>query len=220
MRGEKPMREKKPEPWVQNHENWCWATAAKIVGLHFCKRKGIRPPVLWEEQYPNGIVRDDLTGVLPLYSGCVGGVVTVDAWQYKIVENARDGISNRHGNLPEYDDAKARALRYVVTGKVNDAAVHIVEYGFYDDEMPLWEQDCFPDIERALGSGFALLGNFVGMTGTAHSVVLLPLGNSRIGVFDPCDGSYGVHSYRQVFETGFLTRKGPVLIKWIQYIGQ
>ena len=28
------MREKKPEPWVQNHENWCWATAAKIVGLH------------------------------------------------------------------------------------------------------------------------------------------------------------------------------------------
>ena len=125
----------------------------------------------------------------------------MDAWQYKIVENARDGISNRHGNLPEYDDAKARALRYVVTGKVNDAAVHIVEYGFYDDEMTLWEQGCFPDIERALGSGFALLGNFVGVTGTAHSVVLLPLGNSRIGVFDPCDGSYGVHSCRQVFET-------------------
>ncbi|MFR4350201.1 MAG: hypothetical protein ACLT3H_00865 [Roseburia sp.] len=214
------MRVKKPEPWVQNHENWCWAAAAKIVGLHFCKRKGIRPPVLWEEQYPNGIVREDLTGVLPLYSGCVGGMVTVDAWQYKIVERARDAINNMHGNLPEYDDAKVRALRYVVTGNVNDTSIQIAEHGFYNDEMPLWSQECFPDIERALDGGFALLGNFVGMSGMAHSVVLLPLGNTRIGVFDPCDGSYELYSRRQVFGTGFLAQGGTALIQWIQYIGQ
>lgn len=185
----------------------------------FCKREGIHLPVLWDEQYPNGIVREDLTGVIPLYSGCVGRMVTVDAWQYKIVGSARDAMNNMHGNLLEYDDAKSRALKYVVTRNVNDASIYIEEHGLYDDEMPLWMQACFSNIEKALDDGFALIGNYVEMVDMAHSVVLFPLGNARIGVFDPCDGSYRMHSYRQIFETGFPTQGGTDLIKWIQYIG-
>ena len=30
-------------PRIQNHINWCWATAAIIVGTEYCLRYGIQP---------------------------------------------------------------------------------------------------------------------------------------------------------------------------------
>lgn len=211
------MNNKTPHPWIQNHVNWCWATAAKITGLHFCKVKGLDSDNIWKDQYPWGIIRDDLTGLVPQYTGCMAGAVTADAWQYKIVEHA-GGRENTDGNAPEYDDAKVRALHYVAAEVCRGARVQVNEYGYYKDRVPLGRQACFKEIEAALSSNLALIGNYISQTGLAHSVVVLPSEGQTLRVYDPQDGTQAAYTLSQLFETGFPIKDGLAVIQWVQYI--
>lgn len=212
------MNNKAPQPFVQNHTNWCWATVAKIVGLHYIQKKGLPAAYQWECDFPYGVTADGMAGLIPHTLGRCLDAVTVDAWQYKIVENAKNHEKNPFGNLPEYDVAKVRALRYVVTGDANNNTFPIQEFGFYKDILPLYKQECFEEIERNLDIGFASIGNYINIDRTAHSVVIFPKANKAVTLYNPQDGTSYTCSYRQAFETGFLTTKGQAVIQWVQYI--
>lgn len=68
-------------------------------------------------------------------------------------------------------------------------------------------------------NGF-LIGNAVLYPGgICHSFAVLdrgPVGEPVI--YDPWDGSVGIHTAEEVFYTGFLSARGKGILKWVQYI--
>nr|WP_289424214.1 hypothetical protein [Faecalibaculum rodentium] len=144
-------------------------------------------------------------------------MLTVDAMQLDIVEHAKDTYRNPSGNLPEDDEGKARALRYIITGNPSSISPEIVTIGHYWDEQGLL--DSSPSlIDEAIRSGTPFIGNYQRQDGTFHSVVLYPMSSSKLKLFDPWDGFQGQFSISQIFRSGFLTNQGKGVILWIQYI--
>ena len=121
---------------VQNHINWCWATAAKIVGVEYCHRNRLPIHAGINIEHANTI-RKDCQGLRPQICGLCKGMLTVDAMQLDIVEHAKDTYRNPSGNLPEDDEGKARALRYIITGNPSSISPEIVTIGHYWDEQGL-----------------------------------------------------------------------------------
>ena len=201
---------------VQNHINWCWATAAKIVGVEYCHRNRLPIHAGINIEHANTI-RKDCQGLRPQICGLCKGMLTVDAMQLDIVEHAKDTYRNPSGNLPEDDEGKARALRYIITGNPSSISPEIVTIGHYWDEQGLL--DSSPSlIDEAIRSGTPFIGNYQRQDGTFHSVVLYPMSSSKLKLFDPWDGFQGQFSISQIFRSGFLTNQGKVVILWIQYI--
>lgn len=201
---------------VQNHINWCWATAAKIVGVEYCHRNRLPIHAGINIEHANTI-RKDCQGLRPQICGLCKGMLTVDAMQLDIVEHAKDTYRNPSGNLPEDDEGKARALRYIITGKPSSISPEIVTIGHYWDEQGLL--DSSPSlIDEAIRSGTPFIGNYQRQDGTFHSVVLYPMSSSKLKLFDPWDGFQGQFSISQIFRSGFLTNQGKGVILWIQYI--
>ena len=201
---------------VQNHINWCWATAAKIVGVEYCHRNLLPIHAGINIEHANTI-RKDCQGLRPQICGLCKGMLTVDAMQLDIVEHAKDTYRNPSGNLPEDDEGKARALRYIITGNPSSISPEIVTIGHYWDEQGLL--DSSPSlIDEAIRSGTPFIGNYQRQDGTFHSVVLYPMSSSKLKLFDPWDGFQGQFSISQIFRSGFLTNQGKGVILWIQYI--
>lgn len=201
---------------VQNHINWCWATAAKIVGVEYCHRNRLPIHAGINIEHANTI-RKDCQGLRPQICGLCKGMLTVDAMQLDIVEHAKDTYRNPSGNLPEDDEGKARALRYIITGNPSSISPEIVTIGHYWDEQGLL--DSSPSlIDDAIRSGTPFIGNYQRQDGTFHSVVLYPMSSSKLKLFDPWDGFQGQFSISQIFRSGFLTNQGKGVILWIQYI--
>jgi len=201
---------------VQNHINWCWATAAKIVGVEYCHRNRLPIHAGINIEHANTI-RKDCQGLRPQICGLCKGMLTVDAMQLDIVEHAKDTYRNPSGNLPEDDEGKARALRYIITGNPSSISTEIVTIGHYWDEQGLL--DSSPSlIDEAIRSGTPFIGNYQRQDGTFHSVVLYPMSSSKLKLFDPWDGFQGPLSISQIFRSGFLTNQGKGVILWIQYI--
>ena len=201
---------------VQNHINWCWATAAKIVGVEYCHRNRLPIHAGINIEHANTI-RKDCQGLRPQICGLCKGMLTVDAMQLDIVEHAKDTYRNPSGNLPEDDEGKARALRYIITGNPSSISSEIVTIGHYWDEQGLL--DSSPSlIDEAIRSGTPFIGNYQRQDGTFHSVVLYPMSSSKLKLFDPWDGFQGQFSISQIFRSGFLTNQGKGVILWIQYI--
>ena len=201
---------------VQNHINWCWATAAKIVGVEYCHRNRLPIHAGINIEHANTI-RKDCQGLRPQICGLCKGMLTVDAMQLDIVEHAKDTYRNPSGNLPEDDEGKARALRYIITGNPSSISPEIVTIGHYWDEQGLL--DSSPSlIDEAIRSGTPFIGNYQRQDGTFHSVVLYPMSSSKLKLFDPWDGFQGQFSISQIFRSGFLTNQGKGVILWIQYI--
>ena len=201
---------------VQNHINWCWATAAKIVGVEYCHRNRLPIHAGIKIEHANTI-RKDCQGLRPQICGLCKGMLTVDAMQLDIVEHAKDTYRNPSGNLPEDDEGKARALRYIITGNPSSISPEIVTIGHYWDEQGLL--DSSPSlIDEAIRSGTPFIGNYQRQDGTFHSVVLYPMSSSKLKLFDPWDGFQGQFSISQIFRSGFLTNQGKGVILWIQYI--
>ena len=201
---------------VQNHINWCWATAAKIVGVEYCHRNRLPIHAGINIEHANTI-RKDCQGLRPQICGLGKGMLTVDAMQLDIVEHAKDTYRNPSGNLPEDDEGKARALRYIITGNPSSISPEIVTIGHYWDEQGLL--DSSPSlIDEAIRSGTPFIGNYQRQDGTFHSVVLYPMSSSKLKLFDPWDGFQGQFSISQIFRSGFLTNQGKGVILWIQYI--
>ena len=201
---------------VQNHINWCWATAAKIVGVEYCHRNRLPIHAGINIEHANTI-RKACQGLRPQICGLCKGMLTVDAMQLDIVEHAKDTYRNPSGNLPEDDEGKARALRYIITGNPSSISPEIVTIGHYWDEQGLL--DSSPSlIDEAIRSGTPFIGNYQRQDGTFHSVVLYPMSSSKLKLFDPWDGFQGQFSISQIFRSGFLTNQGKGVILWIQYI--
>lgn len=212
------MKEMNRDPLhnIQNHINWCWAVAAKIVGIEYCHRNGLPIRANINIERANAI-RKDYQGLRPQICGLCQGMVTVDAMQLDIVEHAKDTQRNPNGNLPEDDEGKARALRYIITGNPGSISPEIVTAGYYWDEQGLLDSSSSL-IDEAIRSGNPFVGNYQRQDGTFHSVVLYPVTTSQLKLFDPWDGFQGQFSISQIFQSGFLTNQGKGVILWIQYI--
>lgn len=206
------------EPNIQNHVNWCWAVAAKIVGVEYCQRNQISSPIIDQTQKGSeDIIRKDPFGLRPYVCGSYQGQPTVDALQLSIVEHAKDPINNPDGNWPEGDLGKARALRYIITGNPESDTLSIQLVGFYADPHDLLSTAPL-SIAEAIDWGNPFIGNYQRQDGTFHSIVLTPLTESTLEIYDPWDGYREHFSKFQLFRSGFVTNRGPGIIKWIQYI--
>ena len=205
-------------PDIQNHVNWCWAVAAKIVGVEYCRRNQIPCPITAQTQRDvRNIIRRDSFGLRLHVCGSYQGQPTVDALQLSIVEQAKDPINNPDGNQPEGDTGKARALRYIITGNPESDTLSIQLVGFYADPHDLLSTAPL-FIAEAIDWGNPFIGNYQRQDGTFHSIVLTPLTESTLEIYDPWDGYREHFSKFQLFRSGFLTNQGSGIIKWIQYI--
>lgn len=205
-------------PNIQNHVNWCWAVAAKIVGIEYCLRNKIACPIIDQaNKNPKGIIRKDISGLRLHVCGSLQGKPTVDALQFSIVERAKDPINNPDGNQPEGDVGKARALRYITTGDPESDTLFVQLSGFYADPCDLLSTAPL-SIDEAISLGNPFIGNYQRQDGTFHSIVLTPLTETALEIYDPWDGFREQFSKFQLFKSGFLTNQGPGIIKWIQYI--
>lgn len=200
-----------PSAYIQNHINWCWATAAKIVGFHYLLSTGAS----FDAGTSCGTPRLDSNGLRMGYIGQKDGVPTVDIWQARIVAAARDKTVNPDGNAPEGDEGKARAIKYVISGDPNGAVPSVSTLGDYRTHG-LWH-DRKPQLDTILTSPFCMIGNYQRITGDFHSLVLKSE-EGKVVIYDPWDGSTGRFTVGQAFGTGFLLNTGPGVIKWIQYI--
>lgn len=201
----------RPVPYIQNHINWCWATAAKIVGLHYRALMGYSR-VQWPEK---GVPRSDRRGLRPEYVRYCDGVPMVDSLQAMIVEAAQEKGLNADGNSPMGDAEKIRALKYVVSGNPHSTEVSIRTLGYVDSSDLL--EEAGEELVFVLNRPSCTIGNYQRITGDYHSLVLLPK-DSGIILYDPWDGFCEWFTVRQVFSTGFLLNTGPGIIRWIQYI--
>lgn len=206
------------EPDIQNHINWCWAVAAKIVGIEYCLRNQIPCPVVEQTQKGSeDVIRKDTSGLRLNVCGSYQGEITVNAVQLSIVERAKDPINNPDGNQPEGDPGKARVLRYIITGNPESDTLSIQLVGFYANPCDLLSTAPL-SIAEAISLGNPFIGNYQRQDGTFHSIVLTPLTESTLVIYDPWDGYREQFSKLQLFRSGFLTNQGPGIIKWIQYI--
>lgn len=202
-------------PYIQNHVNWCWATAAKIIGVQYCCRNHIRPHL--SALLGASVIRGDQTGLRPQVCGESGGRLTVDAVQLAIVEHAKDLDYNPEGNLPENDEGKARALRYIITGDPDSYSPEIVICGHYRASQDMLSTSA-NQIREAMERGNCFIGNYRRQNGLFHSVVLCPNPEFQIELYDPWDGYKAQYTLTQMFRSGFLSNMGPGVIQWIQYI--
>ena len=219
----------RPKFYLQNRSNWCWAAAAKTVGLHYknqhpCFGFTIECPAPDPEQRAMGFVSPpELTG----------GVLTrdpeglchpceredgfyIDAWQRAIVMNA-GSRRGEEGDWPGGDAEKMDALRFVVTGDLNTCEIRVASLGQYDSPIPLLEAHPEP-LGIQIQNQNWMIGNHLQESGQTHSVVLMPDEKGRVRLFDPWDGFSEVYTPAQLFRSGFLSSLGRGVIKWIQYI--
>lgn len=204
------------EQIIQNHINWCWATAAIIVGTEYCLRYGISP------HFENAmgvsiVIEKDLPGLRRQACGYYQGKITVNALQFEVVEHTKDPEQNPTGYLPEGDEAKARALRYIITGDANKSFPEIIVAGLYHDKRSLLISSP-SQIAEAIDLGNAFIGNYQKRTGSFHSIILRPTADSTLELYDPWDGFTERYSKEQVFQSGFLTNQGAGVVQWVQYV--
>lgn len=205
-----------PKPYIQNHINWCWATVTKIVGTSYQLQLNL-PNQFLVNRRNVGAIRKDHSGLRPDVCGLYEGEITVDALQLEIVEHAKDPLRNPDGNLPEDDEGKARALRYIVTGDPYNLSLKIVVAGLYSNVQDLLSTSAV-FVDEAIRLGNPFIGNYLLEDRNYHSVVLFPISKSQLDLYDPWDGYKERFSKLQIFKSGFLTNQGKGVIKWIQYI--
>ncbi len=201
---------------IQNHVNWCWATTAIIVGTEYCLRYGLSPHFKNRAE-TSVVVEKNFPGLRIQACGYLDGKIAVNALQLEIVGNAKSFRENPNGCLPEGDEAKARALRYIITGDVYKPLPKIIVAGSYYDRHSLLTSSPL-QIAEAIVLGNAFIGNYQKSNGTFHSVVLRPITDSKLELYDPWDGFIEQFSKMQLFQSGFLTNQGAGVIQWIQYI--
>ena len=162
-------------------------------------------------------MRKDRLGLRPEVCGQYRGELLVDTAQLDIVERAKDSVRNPHGNLPENDDAKARALRYIIAGDPYGASPEIVLVGHYRAAGDLLSSS-LPLIDEAVGLGNPFIGNYQRPDRSFHSIVLSSVSTGQLELYDPWDGFRERFSKAQIFQSGFLTNQGVGVVRWFQYI--
>lgn len=221
-----------PKPYIQNRSNWCWAAAAKIVGMHY---KSIKPRYQFtikksigltselrqqgfvsQEEMRDGVLTFNQEGLHEPYER--DGKYFIDAWQRAIVMNSNAVMRGKDENFVADDDTKIRALKYVISGNTQSFGLQVINLGFYNDEVSLLDR-YHNEIETAFATDRWMIGNYLSeLTQKPHSVVLMTDKSGKIRLFDPWDGFNDIYSLDQIFKTGFLTNLGQGIIRWIQYV--
>ncbi len=162
-------------------------------------------------------IRDDVQGLRLKVCGRTRGRVVVDAIQLDIVNTVKNMATNSDGNSAEDDMGKIRALHYIITGNPHATLPEVMIAGYYLDPHDLLASSR-NSIDEALALRNPFIGSFLRADGNYHSVVLFPITESSIVLYDPWDGYIEQFSVTQIFRTGFLTNHSKGLVKWIQYI--
>lgn len=214
--------------YVQNRRHWCWAVACKMAGEQY-KRKHLdytfsiirESPVECGQvtpcEYDNGVVTENTDGIN--WQLQKGNKVRVDAWQRAIVMNANTTkYKGYDGDVDGDDEAKARGIRYYLTGDTDSNRVGIETLGCHDAADSLLET-AGNKIMLSLQRGEYVIGNAVSCEKKEyHSLVLLSIWGEKVMLYDPADGEILYHSVREVFCDGFRYQSGTGIIKWVQRI--
>lgn len=234
MQSEHSVKSINPKFYIQNRSNWCWAAAAKIVGLHYkilkpryqftieCSSglttKFRRLGFVSVDEMKNGVPTADREGLRFPGAIEVDDQIYVDAWQRAIVMNANTVKPGNGGNHPGDDTSKISALKYAITGSAQAFDIQVISRGHVNNPSSLLDQ-YQDEIETAFAGDRWMIGNYISsMNQKPHSVALIAEENKRIRLFDPWDGFSDIYTLDQIFRTGFLTSLGQGLIKWIQYV--
>lgn len=205
----------KPYSNIQNGENWCWVTAAKLVAHHYSHKNKNEPYKIDKSARSENVRRIDVqSGFRSLYLGVDGESYTADDLQCRIMEKASGNEVN--GKYSGNDECKCKALEYVL-GNEGTTDLRAVTIGHYASKLI---DDFEDELRTILKSNSAFIGNycFIHQPDLIHSVVCIPRNENQIYLYDPWDGYDAKFTLLQMFRTGFLTNRGAGIITWLQYL--
>lgn len=214
--------------YIQNRKHWCWAVACRMVGEQYKRlHTGYDFTIIGDSadrygnvtayEYENGVMTDDICGINWKLQWTYK--IRVDAWQRAIVMNANTAkYPGYDGDVGGDDEAKARGIRYCLTGDIHSDRVKVETLGFYDDTTSLWEryQDRLMD---SVSRQEYIIGNAVLYeTKECHSFVILCIEGEKVMLYNTADGDILYGSAKEVFAGGFKSSLGTGTIKWVQRI--
>lgn len=214
--------------YIQNRRHWCWAVACKIVGEQYKRLHGgydftiigdssIACGNVTAYEYEHGVVTDNQEGINWALQHT--DVIRVDAWQRAVVMNAN---TNKYigydGDASGDDEAKARGIKYYLTGDIYSDKVRIETLGFHDDMISVWDK-YRNQIMASIRHQEYLIGNAVLQDrNDFHSYVILCIEGSKAMLYDAADGNILYCNVEEVFKSGFKSGSGRGIIKWVQRI--
>lgn len=170
-----PLMTRYPDYYCQNKDHWCWAAAAKMVGIH--NGGGLKPEI-----DTNAKELENTGGLHDPYYGYNGSKRYVDGVQYAIVTRAKDGKDlDATGNTNEIADA----IKYVA--KKNLEVKYIRNYAEDGGTLVDLTQENINFINKELNEGRYVVG-FVDGTEKGHFIVLQKYNaDDTYTVFNPWD---------------------------------
>jgi hypothetical protein len=218
----------KDRKYIQNRKHWCWAAACRIVGEQYRRHHAgfefeiinetpTKPGQVTEREYEKGVATGDLEGIN--WNLQDGFPVRVDAWQRAIVMNANTAMgAGYEGDIAGDDEAKARGIKYFLTGNPDTDRLEVETLGWIGSEIPLpvkYEDRMMESFRRKE----YIIGNavFLGKN-EFHSFVILCMEQDWVMLYDPADGRIMYHKAAKVYREGFGCSMGTGVIKWIQRI--
>jgi hypothetical protein len=208
------MLNKSPIPLIQNHNSWCWAVCARLLGEHYAERRltTVLELTSLEYSYPFGMPIDDLNGFREEYLGCADGNLTADLWQWTIVHASGAGQTGT-----ATDDVKERAVKFVITGNPESTLVDVNTYGKLTSGVSV-----YPFFRDTLCSckddDLCFIGNCFLLESAAFHSVFVKGNMNVLHVYDPWNGDTLAVSAERLFERGISLPLGTGAVKWIQYI--
>lgn len=214
--------------YIQNRKHWCWAVACKMAGeqykrLH--KEYGFElvneiDPVCGQvtsDQYERGVETNDVEGIN--WEIQSGDAVRIDAWQRAIVMNANTSrYQGYSGDVAGDDEAKARGIKYYLTGDIHSSRLEVECIGSFYDDCSFMDRYKSKVMESVQSSAY-MIGNFVSKgKKECHSLVITCIEGKWAMLYDPFDGAILYCSVEEVFYSGFQCSQGKGIIKWIQRI--
>ena len=214
--------------YIQNRKHWCWAVACKMVGEQYKRQHleldftiiGLRHKdcgCVTELEYENGVVTDNVDGINWELQRM--NEVRVDAWQRAIVMNANTSrYIGYDGDIGGDDEAKARGIKYYLTGDIYSDRVKVETLGFYDDMVSVWERYQNRIMESVNRQEY-IVGNAVLCNkNECHSFVILCIEGDKVMLYNVADGDILYCSAEEAFSSGFRSGLGIGIIKWMQRI--
>ena len=214
--------------YIQNRKHWCWAVACRMVGEQYKRlHTGYDFTIIGDRsdrygnvtayEYENGVATDNPDGINWKLQWTYE--IRVDAWQRAIVMNAKTAkYPGYDGDVGGDDDAKARGIKYYLTGDIYSDKVKVETLGFYDDTTSLLERYHNQLMSPASHQEYIIGNAMLHETKECHSFVILCIEGEKVMLYNTADGEILYCSVREVFDCGFKSSLGIGTIKWVQRI--
>ena len=222
----------KPQPYIQNRTQWCWAVACRIVGEQYKKRhpkwkfsilkeneSEDKVGEISSEEYEKGIFTKDEKGIRVEAVGKKEGYFTIDGWQRAIVANANTGVGiGYEGDIAGDDEAKERGIKYVITGDIFCKEIEIENLGYYHEEESIFHQYKEEIMKVLKRKEYILVNVVLEEKQIYHTMVLLEIKRKEAYLYDPWNGMIIEEKIEDIFEKGFYIELGKGIVKWIQFV--